>query len=157
MITNTITSVIVAHALMTYPESPREPLSEVLCLADMVYHESRGEPLTGQYGVALVAKNRVESKRYPDSYCEVVHQPFQFSYLNNGKPEVGLANTSVPDAEAVWWSVRVALDVQNGYISDFTYGSKHYVNKRKLKSLPKWLQRMSETVTIGEHTFLKEG
>ena len=155
MLTNTIASVVIAQALSSYPESPRQPLEQVLCLAEMVYHEARGEPLSGQYAVALVAKNRVESDRFPDTYCKVLSQPYQYSYRNNGQPNTTLANMSVPDAKALWWSVRVALDVQNGYIADYTNGAKWYVNESKLEYRPKWLQRMDVVAMIGEHSFMK--
>ena len=44
------------------------------CLAINIYHEARGEPKAGQYAVAEVTLNRVKSKRYPNTVCEVVHQ-----------------------------------------------------------------------------------
>jgi spore germination cell wall hydrolase CwlJ-like protein len=155
MLTNTIASVVIAQALASYPHSPTEPLDEVLCLAEMVYHEARGEPLEGQYAVALVAKNRVESGRFPDTYCKVLSQPYQYSYRNNGQPVTHLSNMSVPDVDALWWATRVALDVQNGYIADYTNGAKWYVNEDKLERRPKWLQRMDVVATIGEHSFMK--
>jgi spore germination cell wall hydrolase CwlJ-like protein len=156
MLTNTIASVVIAKALSSYPESPRQPLEQVLCLAEMVYHEARGEPLSGQYAVALVAKNRVESDRFPDTYCKVLSQPYQYSYRNNGQPVTHLSNMSVPDVDALWWATRVALDVQNGYIADYTNGAKWYVNESKLERRPKWLQRMDVVAMIGEHSFMKE-
>ena len=44
------------------------------CLAENVYHEARGEPIDGQYAVAEVTMNRVASKHYPSTVCEVVYQ-----------------------------------------------------------------------------------
>lgn len=49
-------------------------IQELTCLALNVYHEARGEPLVGQYAVAEVTMNRVVSRRYPDTICEVVYE-----------------------------------------------------------------------------------
>ena len=50
------------------------------CLARAVYFEARGEPLTGQLGVAQVILNRLTSGRYANSICGVIDQPGQFSF-----------------------------------------------------------------------------
>jgi len=46
---------------------------EIQCLATNIYHEARGEPLAGQYAVAIVTMNRVKSKNHPDDVCKVVY------------------------------------------------------------------------------------
>ena len=48
--------------------------ADLMCLARNVYHEARGEPIAGQYAVAEVTMNRVASRRFPDSVCEVVYE-----------------------------------------------------------------------------------
>ena len=63
------------------------------CLANAIYFEARGETVKGQYAVAEVILNRVASKSYPDSVCEVVSQgssmrnACQFSFMCDGKAE----------------------------------------------------------------------
>jgi spore germination cell wall hydrolase CwlJ-like protein len=49
-------------------------LRNIKCLAMNVYHEARGEPILGQYAVAIVTMNRVNSDQYPDDVCRVVYQ-----------------------------------------------------------------------------------
>jgi spore germination cell wall hydrolase CwlJ-like protein len=49
-------------------------IQELTCLALNVYHEARGEPIVGQYAVAEVTINRVASRRYPNTICEVVYE-----------------------------------------------------------------------------------
>ena len=49
-------------------------IQELTCLALNVYHEARGEPMVGQYAVAEVSINRVASRRYPNTICEVVYE-----------------------------------------------------------------------------------
>ncbi|MDH5395990.1 MAG: cell wall hydrolase [Gammaproteobacteria bacterium] len=47
---------------------------DIHCLALNIYHEARGEKKSGQIAVAKVTLNRVLSRRYPDTVCEVVYE-----------------------------------------------------------------------------------
>jgi spore germination cell wall hydrolase CwlJ-like protein len=64
-------------------EQPRdETISpELRCLAGAVYFEAKSESLAGQLAVGRVVVNRSKSGRFPDSYCGVVFQPSQFSFV----------------------------------------------------------------------------
>lgn len=48
--------------------------ADLICLARNIYHEARGEPIDGQYAVAEVTLNRVASRLFPDTVCEVVYE-----------------------------------------------------------------------------------
>jgi N-acetylmuramoyl-L-alanine amidase len=48
--------------------------ADLRCLAENVYYESRGEPLAGQFAVAEVTLNRVASRLFPPTVCEVVYE-----------------------------------------------------------------------------------
>lgn len=52
----------------------KEEDPNLYCLAQNIYHESRGESMWGQVAVGLVVMNRVESKRYPNNVCDVIHE-----------------------------------------------------------------------------------
>lgn len=54
------------------------------CLAEAIYFEARGEPLEGQLAVARVIVARAHSGRFPASYCGVVLQRSQFSFVRDG-------------------------------------------------------------------------
>ena len=56
---------------------------DAFCLAKNIYHEARSEDLLGQMPVAQVTLNRLQSKRYPSTICQVVMQRKQFSWANN--------------------------------------------------------------------------
>ena len=45
-----------------------------MCLALNIYHEARDQSTAGQLAVAQVTVNRVESKHYPNTVCDVVYQ-----------------------------------------------------------------------------------
>ena len=79
--------------------------AEVVCLAENIYHEARGEGIEGMLAVGHVTMNRVESSRFPDTVCGVVRQTkyikswrtgelvparnrCQFSWYCDGRPEV---------------------------------------------------------------------
>lgn len=56
------------------------------CLAEAIYYEARGEPVSGQIAVAQVVLNRTLGGSWPKKVCEVTHQGVengekcQFSY-----------------------------------------------------------------------------
>ena len=51
------------------------------CVVDAIAGEAIGEPEEGQKAIIEVIMNRAESKDYPNTFCDVVHQNKQFSYL----------------------------------------------------------------------------
>lgn len=52
----------------------------LLCLSLAIYHESRDQPLDGQFAVAEVVLRRFRDPRWPDDVCSVVFQPHQFEW-----------------------------------------------------------------------------
>ena len=57
---------------------------QMRCLAGAIYFESKGETLAGQLAVGRVVINRAVSGRFPNSYCGVVFQRSQFSFVRRG-------------------------------------------------------------------------
>lgn len=79
------------------------PLSrELNCLASAIYFESKSEPLAGQLAVGRVIVARSRSGRFPDSYCGVVYQPSQFSFVRgNAMPSI--------NKDSRYWKNAVAI------------------------------------------------
>ena len=72
------------------------------CLAGAIYFEARGEPLVGQLAVAEVIVNRAASGRFPASYCGVVTQKSQFSFVRGGRiPAAPTGSTLYQRARAI--------------------------------------------------------
>lgn len=116
------------------------------CLASAVYFEARGEPLKGQLAVADVVLNRVRSERYPDTICEVVEQPMQFSFVNaTGRiPEADRGSEAWSRAVAI---ARIALaDTARAVNSDVLWYHADYVS-------PSWGRRLARQDKIGLHIF----
>ncbi|MEW9854754.1 cell wall hydrolase [Novosphingobium sp. M1R2S20] len=75
---------------------------EMRCLAGAIYFEARGETLEGQLAVGQVVVNRAESARFPQSYCGVVYQPSQFSFVRGkSMPKVRAGSRAWREAVAV--------------------------------------------------------
>lgn len=58
---------------------------ELWCLKVLGWNEIRNGSEKAMKAVYSVVKNRKESGSYPDSYCKIMKQPFQFSFWNKGK------------------------------------------------------------------------
>lgn len=83
--------------------------SELRCLASAIYFEARGESLDGQLAVGRVVVGRANSGRFPASYCGVVFQPSQFSFVR------GRTMPAVAEASAAWQrAVAVARIADEG-------------------------------------------
>jgi N-acetylmuramoyl-L-alanine amidase len=125
----------------------------LMCLALNVYHEARSDTDAGQYAVAHVVLNRVQSERYPNSVCKVVHQGYskgkhrcQFSWFCDGKDDT-------PHEGYAWGkALMIAADVLNGKVDDNTDGATHY-HATYVK--PYWAKHLKKTAKHGSHIFYK--
>lgn len=122
------------------------------CLAEAVYFESRGEPVKGQFGVAEVILNRVDSAKFPDTVCGVVNQgahrrnACQFSFACDGQPEVIRNNAAYRRAGKI---ARLLLDGAPREVTDgATYFHTRWVH-------PRWSRQFHHTTTIGAHIFYR--
>ena len=75
------TTVTLVEYVAPFPEQQQEWSveynidPEIWCLAENIYHESKGEPIEGKISVAKATLNRVKSPNFPNTVCEVVYQP----------------------------------------------------------------------------------
>lgn len=121
--------------------SPRDTQME--CLARAVYFEARGESLEGQLAVAEVIANRAESSRWPSTYCGVVKQRSQFSFVKGGRiPEPRRATNAWKRAVAI--ARIVDGEHHESSVSNALFFHARYVN-------PGW--RLKRVGTVGNHVF----
>jgi spore germination cell wall hydrolase CwlJ-like protein len=120
---------------------------ELHCLAGAVYFESRGEPLAGQLAVAQVIVNRAADGRFPSSYCGVVFQRSQFSFVKGGRmPRIRTGSPAWKKAQAI---ARIAhRGLWDSEVGDALFFHARYVN-------PSWSHRKVATATIQTHVFYK--
>ena len=128
--------------------SAGEPLTdEANCIAVAVYHEARGESLEGQLAVAKVIMNRAASGRYPASWCGVVKQKAQFSFVRAGHlPSVDQGSSAWHKALGV---TRLAVaNAVESVPSDCLWYHADYV-------APSWGRRLTRVEKIGAHIFYR--
>ena len=118
---------------------------ELYCGAQNIYHESRGESNLGQIAVAQVVRNRVESPKYPNTVCEVIWEPKQFSWTHDGKSDEPKDRPAF--VKAVWQQLIANMR------KDITDGATNYYAHKKVT--PWWAAEKEVVVIIGNHTFLK--
>lgn len=120
---------------------------EMNCLATAVYFEARGESLEGQLAVARVVINRAASGRYPPSWCQVVKQPYQFSFVSPRSGQFPAADTNCEawkKAEAI--AELAAANVVPSLGPDVLWYHADYV-------APSWGRRLNVVEKIGAHIF----
>ena len=152
MLANELATYIVAAAIMNAPIQPTESLNELLCMTEAIYFEARGEDRVGRASVGLVIMNRVQSSSYPDTVCEVVSQPYQFSYRNGNVPRVVVNSIDSGDAEALRNIVQLSIDITNKHIVDFTDNSKWYFAHNTV--YPNWAGYGEVSLVVNNHTFI---
>jgi spore germination cell wall hydrolase CwlJ-like protein len=120
------------------------------CLRTALYFEARGEGVKGQFAVAEVILNRVDSGTYPNSICGVVKQggkgSCQFSYSCDHRRDV-MANPQAADIAG-----RIARVMIDGAPRALTAGATHFHTK---SVNPKWSHRFAQTASIGAHLFYR--
>jgi len=118
---------------------------ELNCLAGAIYFESKSEPLLGQLAVGRVIVARSRSGRFPNSYCGVVYQPSQFSFVRgNGMPGIDHASRGWKNAMAI---ARIAHE---GSWQSPVEGALYF---HAARSAPRW--RLARVAQIGNHVFYR--
>lgn len=139
---------LVMQILATMPGLPDHVNEQdLLCLGANIYHEARGEPEIGRIAVAWVTLNRVESDRFPDTICEVVTQPGQFSWLQDDYPDMP-APGEFPAYES---ALILGAEILSGQHPDPTGGADHYFAHEKAQ--PFWADDHMTVARIAGHTF----
>lgn len=125
-----------------------ENLDEQLrCLAGAIYFESKGEPLAGQLAVGRVVIARAESSRFPSSYCGVVYQRAQFSFVRGGRmPQINTASRAWQRAK------KLALIAHEGAWESPAEGALFF-HARYVS--PRWKHSMTRLAQIDNHIFYR--
>lgn len=127
--------------------------TEVECLAQNLYLESRGEPTVGQVAVAWVVINRSKDKRFPNTICGVIRQAVvrngkvvkhrcAFSWYCDGIPDRFTDRKSYEKVE------RIAMQVLKGEIASPVGGALFFDSRPR-----KHAGRPQRAIKIGNHYF----
>jgi len=133
-------------AMVAELRAPDAGSRELECLATGIYFESKGEPLTGQLAVGKVIANRAASGgRFPGTYCGVLFQRGQFSFVHGGSlPSVAHSNRQWQTAVAVARIVDQRLQASS--VGNALFFHARYVS-------PGW--GLKRVASIGNHVFYR--
>ena len=118
---------------------------ELECLAGAIYFESKSEPLSGQLAVGQVIANRSKSGRFPSSYCGVVFQRSQFSFVR------GRALPPIPRSSTQWKTAVAIAQIVDQALHVSTVPKALFFHARRVS--PRW--RLTRVGTIGNHVFYR--
>ena len=119
---------------------------ELECLAAGVYFESKSEPLAGQLAVGQVIANRTRSKgRFPASYCGVLSQRGQFSFIRGRHwPAVNRSGKQ--------WQTAVAIaKIVDQDLKDSAADDALFFHAKRVS--PRW--KLKRVASIGNHIFYR--
>ena len=118
---------------------------ELECLAVGIYYESKSEPLAGQLAVGHVIASRAKSGRFASTYCGVLFQRSQFSFVRGKSyPQPARASRQWQNA------VAVAKIVDQQLHKSAVPGALFFHAKRVS---PRW--RLSRVGSVGNHVFYR--
>ena len=131
---------------------------ELDCMSKNIYFEAAIESTAGKIAVGQVVLNRINSKYYPDTVCEVVKQGrhysngfpvrdrCQFSWYCDGKHDV-------PYPGQLWKKSQdiAKFMLTSGYEVDITDGALNY--HADYIPNPRWAKETNKTVKIDRHIF----
>ena len=122
------------------------------CIVDAIAGEAIGEPIEGQKAVIEVIVNRAKSKDYPSTFCEVVHQNKQFSYLlgNNNYKELYKHPKKVYELTKMVY--KHLYDIEKSDKNRIIPACTTHFDGKQFKK-PSWSYQMDMVKEIGGHQF----
>jgi spore germination cell wall hydrolase CwlJ-like protein len=119
---------------------------ELECLAAGIYFEAKSEPLSGQLAVGQVIANRTNSKgRFPSSYCGVLFQRGQFSFVRGGRWP------AVAKSGAQWKNAVAIARIVDKELHDGPVPKALFFHARRVS--PGW--KLTRVATVGNHVFYR--
>ena len=118
---------------------------EMECLAVGIYFEAKSESLAGQLAVGHVIADRAASGRFPSSYCGVLFQRSQFSFVR-GKSYPSPARSSRQWQNAVAIAKIVDKDMHESPVARSLFFHAKRVS-------PGW--RLKRVGSVGNHVFYR--
>jgi len=141
------------EALQRQAAAAQRRADELECLAENVYFEARGEPLTGQYAVAEVTLNRARSANFPHTICGVVHEvrwnPERRRYVADFS-WIDLGPIS-PQGGPAWKQAMAVANATYDELHEPVVPGALYFHATSIS--PAWSKTHKRIATIGRHCF----
>lgn len=125
--------------------------ADLKLMSSIIYCEAGSESYAGKLAVGIVVKNRVESRKFPNTLRGVIYQKYQFGPVRNGSLNKALSRYIKGKFTSSYQkaSIRAAREALNGV--------KKVSHRGKTLNFNKYLYfsgRVSNAkVTIGNHQF----
>ena len=115
------------------------------CLAGAIYFEAKGETLADQLAVGRVIVARSKSGRFPASYCGVVYQRSQFSFVR------GRSMPAINKSGRAWTeAARIARIAHEGTWKSPVEGALYF---HAARVSPGW--RLTRLARVDHHVFYR--
>ena len=118
---------------------------ELECLAVGVYFEAKSEPLAGQLAVGQVIANRAHSGRFPSSYCGVLFQRSQFSFVRGG------SYPSIARSSRQWQNAVAIARIVDQQLHESPVPHALFFHAKRVQ--PRW--RLTKVGSVGNHVFYR--
>lgn len=118
---------------------------ELECLAVGIYYESKSEPLAGQLAVGQVIANRAKSGRFASTYCGVLFQRSQFSFVR------GKSYAPVPRSSRQWHNAVAVARIVDQKLHNSEVPNALFFHAKRVS--PRW--RLSRVGSVGNHVFYR--
>lgn len=115
------------------------------CLAVGIYFEAKSEPLVGQLAVGEVIANRAKSGRFASTYCGVLTQRGQFSFVRGGRWP------SVAKSGRQWLNAVAVAKIVDQDLKDSAANKALFFHAKRVS--PGW--RLKRIAAIGNHIFYR--
>lgn len=126
---------------------------EASCIYESLWFEASGESKEGIRAVLSVIQNRVLHEQFPNSYCAVIRQHRQFSYVWQRKA-YGLSLTPQPTMmhnDLANFMKSLANDTLAGKFKNIFDKDVLWYHTKNVK--PKWSRKMLRVISIDNHIF----
>lgn len=118
---------------------------ELECLAVGVYFEAKSEPLAGQLAVGQVIANRANSGRFPKSYCGVLFQRSQFSFVR------GRSYPYIARGSRQWQNAVAIAKIVDQQLHKSPVPNALFFHAKRVQ--PRW--RLTKVGSVGNHVFYR--
>ena len=132
-------------AMVSQLRSTNAGSRELECLAGAIYFESKSESLKGQLAVGHVIANRAASGRFPSSYCGVVYQRSQFSFVR------GHSMPPIARSGMQWKNAVAIARIVDQKLAATPVSKALFFHARRVS--PGW--RLTRVATLGNHVFYR--
>ena len=118
---------------------------ELECLAVGIYYESKSEPLAGQLAVGQVIANRAKSGRFAPTYCGVLFQRSQFSFVR------GKSYPAPARASKQWHNAVAVAKIVHQKLHSSAVPNALFFHAKRVS--PRW--RLARVGSVGNHVFYR--